>query len=152
MHTYIHTYIHTDRETCWLTILIACSTYINNWISGLITTHTSTVWVKLTLWYFYTHSGKKRCRPVSGIENGSWELVTSSTSSSSSSSSSSGRRAYSRLGSIVRYSCDEGYTLYGPVERVCQANGTWTDTTPICHITGLYTYTPCPGKKKPLVF
>ena len=62
------------------------------------------------------------------IQDGSWELVTSL----------SGRRAY-RPGSIVRYSCEQGYTLYGPVERICQSNGTWSDSSPSCHANGLYT-------------
>jgi len=74
-------------------------------------------------------SGRKRCRPVRDVQNGSWELVTSL----------SGRRAY-RPGSIVRYSCDQGYTLYGVVERICQSNGTWTDSAPICRVNGLWSH------------
>ena len=70
-------------------------------------------------------SGGKRCRAVEDVKHGSWEP--------------SGRRSY-RLGSIIRYWCDEGYSLYGPVERECQENGTWTDTSPSCRISGSYIY------------
>ncbi|XP_068695180.1 sushi, von Willebrand factor type A, EGF and pentraxin domain-containing protein 1-like isoform X3 [Montipora foliosa] len=34
--------------------------------------------------------------------------------------------------STVEYSCDQGYTLVGSRRRVCQANQTWTGTTPQC--------------------
>lgn len=67
---------------------------------------------------------KKRCRPAADVVNGNWEPVTSSPSSS-------GRHGY-RVGSVIRYSCDEGFTLYGPVERRCVANGSWSDATPAC--------------------
>ena len=82
-------------------------------------------------WSFIAYVGKNRCGPVSDIENGSWELVTSSMSV--------GRHSY-RLGSVIRYSCDEGYALYGTVQRVCQADGTWSDATPSCRVSGLSTY------------
>jgi len=68
-------------------------------------------------------SGGKRCRAVEDVKHGSWEP--------------SGRRSY-RVGSIIRYWCEEGYSLYGPVERECQENGTWTDTSPSCRISGSY--------------
>lgn len=32
----------------------------------------------------------------------------------------------------VRYSCNTGFSLNGPSVRVCQANQTWTETTPKC--------------------
>ena len=34
--------------------------------------------------------------------------------------------------SIVSYSCQRGYTLEGPTERQCSANGNWTNTIPVC--------------------
>ena len=74
---------------------------------------------------FDEHLGKKRCGSVRDIENGSWELMTLPS-----------RRGY-RVGSIIRYSCNEAYTLYGPEERVCQANGMWSDVSPSCHAVGM---------------
>ena len=75
-------------------------------------------------------SGSKRCRAVRDVENGSWKLVTSS------STSGSVRGGY-RFGSVVQYSCSEGYSLLGPVERVCQENSTWSDVSPTCHLSGM---------------
>ena len=38
------------------------------------------------------------------------------------------------VGSTATYSCSEGYNLNGVVERVCQSDGGWSDTAPVCHI------------------
>ena len=35
-------------------------------------------------------------------------------------------------GSTVEYTCDKGYTLVGSKQRVCQANQTWSGTSPQC--------------------
>lgn len=37
------------------------------------------------------------------------------------------------VGSVVRFSCEPGYTLRGSPERTCLANGTWLGTQPECH-------------------
>ena len=36
------------------------------------------------------------------------------------------------FGDVARYSCDTGYTLYGPAERTCQADGRWNGSVPTC--------------------
>ena len=33
---------------------------------------------------------------------------------------------------LLVYSCNDGYTLDGTKERVCQYNGSWNDTEPSC--------------------
>ena len=33
---------------------------------------------------------------------------------------------------VARYSCDTGYTLNGPAERTCQADGQWNGSVPTC--------------------
>lgn len=37
--------------------------------------------------------------------------------------------------SMVRFSCEPGYTLRGSSERTCQANGSWSGTQPECEGT-----------------
>ena len=36
------------------------------------------------------------------------------------------------FGDVARYSCDTGYTLNGPAERTCQADGQWSGSVPTC--------------------
>ena len=36
------------------------------------------------------------------------------------------------FGDVARYSCDSGYTLNGPAERTCQADGRWSGSVPTC--------------------
>lgn len=36
------------------------------------------------------------------------------------------------LGSSVKYQCDAGFKLNGPSIRICQTNGSWTDSEPTC--------------------
>ncbi len=36
------------------------------------------------------------------------------------------------FGDVARYSCDTGYTLNGPAERTCQADGQWNGSVPSC--------------------
>ena len=36
------------------------------------------------------------------------------------------------FGDVARYSCDTGYTLNGPAERTCQADGRWNGSVPTC--------------------
>ena len=36
------------------------------------------------------------------------------------------------FGDVARYSCDTGYTLNGPAERTCQADGRWNGSEPTC--------------------
>uniref|UniRef100_A0A3B4AL78 Uncharacterized protein n=1 Tax=Periophthalmus magnuspinnatus TaxID=409849 RepID=A0A3B4AL78_9GOBI len=38
------------------------------------------------------------------------------------------------VGSVVRFSCEPGYTLKGSPERTCLANGTWIGSQPECHV------------------
>lgn len=82
-------------------------------------------------------AGKKRCHPVRDVVNGSWESMTSSP----------GRRGY-RVDSIVRYWCDEGFTLDGPVERVCLSDGSWSDAAPKCSQTSEISSWPTTGTKR----
>lgn len=37
------------------------------------------------------------------------------------------------VGSVVRFSCEPGYSLKGSPERTCLSNGTWLGTQPECH-------------------
>lgn len=37
------------------------------------------------------------------------------------------------VGSVVRFSCEPGYTLRGSPERSCLANGSWIGAQPECH-------------------
>lgn len=34
--------------------------------------------------------------------------------------------------SLLRFSCEAGYTLIGSAERTCLHNGTWSGTQPVC--------------------
>ena len=36
------------------------------------------------------------------------------------------------FGSVANYSCNNGYEIVGPSTRICQANGSWSDTDPLC--------------------
>ena len=36
------------------------------------------------------------------------------------------------FGSHASYTCDEGFTLQGDMERECDSSGTWTGVAPIC--------------------
>lgn len=36
------------------------------------------------------------------------------------------------FGSIVSYQCKPGYQLYGPANRTCQADKSWSDNDPQC--------------------
>uniref|UniRef100_A0ABM0M9L1 Protein mesh-like n=1 Tax=Saccoglossus kowalevskii TaxID=10224 RepID=A0ABM0M9L1_SACKO len=38
-------------------------------------------------------------------------------------------------GEVLRFSCDEGYTLNGAVEIKCLASGEWSDVSPECEVT-----------------
>ena len=44
--------------------------------------------------------------------------------------------------SIASYSCDEGYVLNGASERVCLANGFWSDRQPLCSEYSPQKHTP----------
>ena len=46
------------------------------------------------------------------------------------------------FGDVARYSCDRGYTLNGPAERTCQADGRWNGSVPTCDSE--YTLFMCP--------
>uniref|UniRef100_A0A4W5MR74 Sushi domain-containing protein n=1 Tax=Hucho hucho TaxID=62062 RepID=A0A4W5MR74_9TELE len=37
------------------------------------------------------------------------------------------------VGSVVGFSCEQGYVLRGSSERTCQPNSTWVGTQPECH-------------------
>ena len=34
--------------------------------------------------------------------------------------------------SVATYSCNTGFTLVGNISRICQIDGNWSDTAPIC--------------------
>ena len=36
------------------------------------------------------------------------------------------------IGAVIMYTCFLGFKLVGDVERVCQPNGEWNGTVPIC--------------------
>ena len=36
------------------------------------------------------------------------------------------------VGDSAHYWCDPCYTLTGPLNRVCQANGKWSEMDPVC--------------------
>lgn len=36
-------------------------------------------------------------------------------------------------GQMVTFTCDTGYHLEGPTNRLCQENGNWSDVAPTCH-------------------
>ena len=40
--------------------------------------------------------------------------------------------------STVSYGCVRGYRLVGPAERVCQADGAWSDNPPQCQSELIY--------------
>ena len=43
------------------------------------------------------------------------------------------------FGSIATYTCDTGFNLIGDMERICQANGNWSESEPVCQ-SQFYTY------------
>ena len=36
-------------------------------------------------------------------------------------------------GQMVKYTCDTGYRLEGPTNRMCLENGNWSDVVPKCN-------------------
>ncbi|XP_065298655.2 CUB and sushi domain-containing protein 3-like isoform X2 [Dermacentor albipictus] len=44
----------------------------------------------------------------------------------------------------VQYRCNAGYTLVGMMERVCQADGSWSGAEPVCQATGQAPQPPQP--------
>ena len=38
----------------------------------------------------------------------------------------------SSLGSVANYSCMEGFELVPAINRICQENGNWSGTDPVC--------------------
>ena len=44
------------------------------------------------------------------------------------------------VGSIVYFSCNNGYILFGPTSRSCNNLGSWTGITPSCISMHQYTY------------
>ena len=41
-------------------------------------------------------------------------------------------------GQMVKYTCDTGYRLEGPTNRMCLENGNWSDVVPKCNEVGFY--------------
>ncbi len=42
------------------------------------------------------------------------------------------------FGFEVTYTCNTGYTLSGAATRVCQADGNWTGSAPVCNSKSSY--------------
>ena len=62
-------------------------------------------------------------------------LITAGVSCGQLVNQSNGRvdtSAGTSFGDVARYSCDTGYTLNGPAERTCQADGRWNGRVPTC--------------------
>ena len=62
-------------------------------------------------------------------------LITAGVSCGQLVNQSNGRvdtSAGTSFGVVARYSCDTGYTLIGPAERTCQADGRWNGSVPRC--------------------
>ncbi len=75
-------------------------------------------------------SGPVPCEVLSAPTNGAIDRTSGST------------------GDIATYSCDSGFYLLGnagSLTRTCQADGTWTGSTPTCEYTGGYPLSPIPG-------
>ena len=60
-----------------------------------------------------------KCKHLDELKHGSFEIHP--------------RNAF---GSVVRYSCDEGYILSGKKERICQGDGRWSGDAPTCETEG----------------
>jgi len=59
-----------------------------------------------------------RCESPKPLLNGRYELSPFNT-----------------FGAKLRYTCDDGFTLIGLAERVCQGDGYWSGEAPVCHET-----------------
>jgi len=57
-----------------------------------------------------------RCESPKPLLNGRYELSPFNT-----------------FGAKLRYTCDDGFTLIGLAERVCQGDGYWSGEAPLCH-------------------
>jgi len=42
---------------------------------------------------------------------------------------------FNTFGAKLRYTCNDGFTLIGLAERVCQGDGYWSGEAPVCHET-----------------
>ena len=40
------------------------------------------------------------------------------------------------FGAVARYTCEAGFVLSGPAERVCRADGEWSGMAPTCETEG----------------
>ncbi|KAL1421547.1 hypothetical protein MTO96_022986 [Rhipicephalus appendiculatus] len=47
--------------------------------------------------------------------------------------------------SKVQYRCNAGYTLVGQMERICQPDGSWSGTEPVCQAAAPVSTCPAPG-------
>jgi len=57
-----------------------------------------------------------RCESPKPLLNGRYEITPFNT-----------------FGAKLRYTCDDGFTLIGVAERVCQGDGYWSAEAPVCH-------------------
>ena len=73
------------------------------------------------MWSLCLHTAGKRCRRPRYISNGKADVDS-----------------VNRFGSRVRYSCTAGYMLTGSAVRVCQGDGTWSGTDPVCQMERKY--------------
>ena len=52
------------------------------------------------------------------------------------------------VGTMATYMCEDGYNLVGNMVRVCQSDGTFSGTDPVCGMDRKHSHVTDPGKAK----